>query len=477
MKAILYALLLSIPHICLSNPSWLPIHPGYKYHYVLSDSVNRHLNSDLQNASTIRVMSSVQTNGVQICQLNTVLDKSTLRYRQPQFLQREMVIRDNGVIHFRNPKSIVVKTNTTIGESWLLDTLAGVTATQIATLQETLYGQTDSVRIFLLSSGDTIRLAKVHGLIQYPYQYGSDIYFRQVGISGLKKGFVPPDFLDCYDFEPGDRFEYRKSITNPYGGTNTVSQFSIIKRDDSFESGIRYEVKGFSRVTQIDHGNRTISYRKFEELKQDESEYRHLNYYNREGILNPQLSTVSAITTSYFMGHPDLISKEINIHDSQPMLCGNPSETDTLCCAYCDYPPSVQRQYLHGKGLGLISKWIGESEYTLSEELIAVKKKDFSFGEFTPVPELTENGESPSNTIVYPNPARNEVSITMTQYDQNSTLVLSDSRGCILAERSFSSGATLNMDMTNYAPGLYFYLIRDKAGRANGYGKIVKRSF
>lgn len=466
-----------MPTICMPNSSWLPVNPEYKYHFVLNDSINQHLNPHLQFAGTIRVLSSFQANGAEVCQLNTIFDKTTLLYRQPQFLQREMVIRENGDVHFHNPESILIKTKTTNGQSWMLDTLAEVTATQIAVVQEALYGQPDSVRIFLLSSGDTMRLAKVYGLIQFPFQYGSGIYYQQAGVSGLERGFVPPDFFDCYDFEPGDRFEYRKSVSHAYGGTNTISQFSVIRRDDSYEGGIRYEVEGYSRVNNIDHGNSRITYHQFDELIQEESEYNHLNYFNREGIIEPRFSTVSAVKTGFFMELPHIITKGIQIHDTQPRLCDLPTDPNALCCDNCEYPPAEQRQYLHGKGLGLIYKSIYDDEYTLEEELVAVRKKDFSFGEFSRIGGLAEDDEAPVNSWSFPNPARNDVWIIMAPYDPNSTLVLLDSKGQVLMERSFLNDAQIHIDLTNYAPGMYFYFIRDEAGKATGHGKIVKSGF
>ncbi|MEO0473482.1 MAG: hypothetical protein AAF206_27970, partial [Bacteroidota bacterium] len=130
-------------------------------HYLHRDADG--LYSDSLSAHVIRVMAD---NG-QSWDLNTIIDYERQRIDAPQFLLRTIDhLADR--IWFHDPGSFVLLTQTEVGQQWLFDTTAQVMALHERTSIETIYEQQDSVRLILLSTGDSIRWSQNYGLLQFP---------------------------------------------------------------------------------------------------------------------------------------------------------------------------------------------------------------------------------------------------------------------------------------------------------------------
>ena len=66
----------------------------------------------------------------------------------------------------------------------------------------------------MLSSGDTLILSKNYGIIRFPERYGTQQYYRQIGIKGPEKGFRFPSAKEVFSFSIGDKFEYKTANIN-----------------------------------------------------------------------------------------------------------------------------------------------------------------------------------------------------------------------------------------------------------------------
>lgn len=161
----------------------------------------------------------------------------------PHFLQKTLTISPGDRYHFSDTGSVVLLAAAQVGESWMWDTLANVTAMVHAAEKTTLWGQEDSVKTLLLSTGDTVRLAKGLGLLQFPEGYQAGRYFRLKGIQHAKLGITLPTVKDIYDLEVGDRFEY--SIYNSqYSDYEDITrQYTILSKTQT-PLGVSYSVSG-----------------------------------------------------------------------------------------------------------------------------------------------------------------------------------------------------------------------------------------
>src|SRR6186713_2375289 len=152
----------------------------------MNDKFNYRLDSDEVISATIWA-DSVDWNGSDsVFYLNRVLCDSCATFiggpnpwcdscyglkNQPQFMQRKSVVSASGMVNFRDTNNIVLNTLAALNDTWLFDSVQSISATVLAISQDSVFGNTDSVKTLLLTTGDTVKLSKSYGLLQFPNGY------------------------------------------------------------------------------------------------------------------------------------------------------------------------------------------------------------------------------------------------------------------------------------------------------------------
>jgi len=260
-------LFLSLLSLSVTAQNWQPINKGWHYNY-------RFNNANLVT-NTILVDSAKAIGADSIFYLNRILldcdtchaanfgtqyncDSCFVLGNQPQFLQRTIIKKQNGIYQFKDTGNIVLPTLAALNTTWLFDSLWNISATVTSINIETILGATDSVKTILLSSGDTIKFSKNFGITLYPYKYGRNKYHRLSGIEQLHIGEHVPNFWDFNNFSAGDIFYYHYDNYS-YSGTVTPYQdhydtkATFLYKQDT-DSGFSYTVKVVTSGSSISYG-------------------------------------------------------------------------------------------------------------------------------------------------------------------------------------------------------------------------------
>lgn len=236
------------------SQDWQAVHIGWRYNYRLDQGNTV--------AATIWVDSAKVVSGDSVFYLNRIVshcdtchatlgganpcDSCYELINQPQFLQGKITALANGDFYFSDTSHIALHPNDSL--AWLFDTTANITAIVSNTHYESVFNNADSVRVILLSSGDTIKVSKQHGILLFPRKYGQNSYYKLVGIEGPNLGEKVPGFWDFFDFNVGDVFRYEDYFANWGWGTQSHSfdQYSITSKSVFFPDSIVYGISGFT---------------------------------------------------------------------------------------------------------------------------------------------------------------------------------------------------------------------------------------
>ncbi|OFX18273.1 MAG: hypothetical protein A2033_17650 [Bacteroidetes bacterium GWA2_31_9] len=229
------------------SQNWKPINKGDIYNFKIDT------NTIITN--TIWV-DSVSTNGNDsIYHLNRIAHECDtcnipyyspiLNINYPQFLQKKVRFRDNGIFIFSDTSTFVLKSLANINDTWIFDTINNINATISSQYSASYFGITDSFKTILLSTGDTIVLSKSFGIIQFPYHYNSDIYYKLFGIENRNLGIKVPNFWDIFNFNVGDVFQYKGSSGNP-GGNDFWTYKFIINSKSTTDSSYIYNISYYT---------------------------------------------------------------------------------------------------------------------------------------------------------------------------------------------------------------------------------------
>lgn len=233
---------------CMVAQDWNPLHPNWVYYYQTVDPTG--VFSDSLNPYPLRILESDGDTFF----LNKILrfevgpQKRDL-VNQPLFLQKKVVQLSDGGLVFEDTTSFYIAPVES-QMPWIFDASRGITADVEALIATTTYGQPDSVRILILSTGDSILQSKSFGYLKFPDLYGPQDYYVQVGIAGPDLGRRPPTYQELVLFDIGDVLEYHTMDWTGYkdifpGGyyryDTTISQYEII---DTMHTalGINYQV-------------------------------------------------------------------------------------------------------------------------------------------------------------------------------------------------------------------------------------------
>ncbi len=214
MKQLAISLYSLLAFTSLFSQSWQLVNPTYAYHYV------EHF-ADGSESDSLKAL-SIWTDSIEgdTSWLNNTSEIHELtgfeavynpfRYYQlefPHFLQRKYIHSADGVQGFSDPDTLRFLP---LGSPlpWLMDPQAGIQVLSEFLYAQNTYGEADSIRQLVLSSGDTVLLSKNYGVLRFPLSYGDSTFYRQIGVSGPDAGHTFPSIKEIISFSIGDKFEY-----------------------------------------------------------------------------------------------------------------------------------------------------------------------------------------------------------------------------------------------------------------------------
>ena len=204
----------------LYSQNWSVFNKNYRYNY-------RYDNSSIVT-NVLFADTFLLTGGDTILKLNRVVAKCTGSYcptstvvlsgndnyiiNMPQFLQKEIIIKPN-YIRLNDTIKLNIFPTCTLGAVWKFDSLNNVNITCINIIQQTNFGVSDSVKILLVNTSDTLKLSKNFGILQWPQLYSQNKYYKLTGVE-LASTYSPtamfgervPNAWDFYDYNIGDEF-------------------------------------------------------------------------------------------------------------------------------------------------------------------------------------------------------------------------------------------------------------------------------
>ncbi|MEO8087131.1 MAG: T9SS type A sorting domain-containing protein [Bacteroidota bacterium] len=407
----------------------------------------------------------------------------------PQFFQRQTNVSSLGIVNFRDTGNIVINTLAALNDSWLFDSLQNITATVIAVATDSVFGNFDSVKTILLTSGDTIKLSQNFGVLQYPHHYGLNSYYRLAGIEGRGLGAQVPKFTDFFNFNVGDMFEFEISdYTWECHPQEEIFKYSIINKQ---VNGSQYEftIQGIKLIHDwtIDNLNCiphnyywTSLYNNFIVTYYDSASH-VTNRFNKEYfILNNQVPELDIPC----YGNLDSINDHVRMFlDSNGVIqksfgiAGLPGPYNWSYYFNLNYsndilnPGGLGDAYqsysmVYTFGLGVTAKTYSSCfEPWYEEHLTAYRKNGDTVGVFTSDSVLTV-GLKEYNFIsqirISPNPASTSFSI-YTSSEGEAQISITNLQGQILKTESiFSDHAEINV--TDIENGLYFVRIKTADG-------------
>ena len=402
----------------------------------------------------------------------------------PQFFQRQVSVSAAGIVNFRDTGNVVVNPFAALNDSWLFDSIWNVNATVIDVATDSVFSFVDSVKTILLSSGDSIKLSKNFGIIQYPFHYGLNSRYHLTGIEGRNLGEQVPKFADFFNFNIGDMFEYRDNsyfyegctgLINDFQGCRIIRKYSITNKSISGDT-ISYQLTGFRikycyalgmpwiRDTCFDLINESKTYI-------DSSDH-FTNKYNREFLdLDYRLPRDTFIFYKIFDG----VRMRVDSNSVLTKSFGAQSLgysfyyydtllspfSDTLTNAYfgdvyCSYTGTFR------VGLGMTDHAVGGCfEGSYEEHLLAYRKNNDTVGVFTPDSVFTVGLNEPgyiSPILIYPNPSSTIISVHLP-CEEYAEIQLTDVQGKILVNESLT-GNNSELDISHFENGLYFLLVK-----------------
>ena len=380
---------------------------------------------------------------------------------QPQFLEKEMVALPGGVCFFNNPGGFVLKSLAEVGDSWLFDTTAAVTAQVTGKSFQMIFGQWDSVKTITLSSGQSIQLSKNNGIIAFPV-FGQNSQYLLEGIAGRNTGILLPGFMEIYDFQPGDVFQYRfKQISLVIGGGSVALVKKRVLSRDSTALGYSYEIEKLTMSWPESMngipGPVSHHYDIFTSYYTD-SDSNICNYYPGRMVMDPlhyDDDFVSFMTITPDTGQ--VISRIVGAPDN--FLYYNYG-TDTL---FRSYAALFSDKY--STGLGAVAYIEDGFEWYTHNLLIGYVKNGDTTGIVYPDDFILENvaqTEREQSITVFPIPAHNKVNLRLQ--DSNSRIVSlevysSDGRK-MPGFRDQDLAESVGVDVSALLPGMYHLVVK-----------------
>jgi hypothetical protein len=200
-KTVVAAIFIIAFNLKIHSQNWVSYNPKNTCHYSTSSS--------FADIYTIKTDSIKVINSDTVFYLNKLSDpilfRGSNRYKS-SFLLNNMSVKDKFMI-FKDTIEYIFKINSKIGDSWTFDSLNSIKARIDTIVIDTIFNQQDSIKIIVLSTKDTIRLAKKFGIVSFKIP-NKGIKYNLIGIENIGLGIKIPGFYDFFNFDIGDVFEY-----------------------------------------------------------------------------------------------------------------------------------------------------------------------------------------------------------------------------------------------------------------------------
>ncbi|MCB2201226.1 T9SS type A sorting domain-containing protein [bacterium] len=219
-------------------------------------------NYKAQNASLISnciwIMDTIVDNDTMFV-LNKIAKKSVsdpnkLIRNQQQFFQNEIIKKENGEYIFSGNNTYVLKTHSSLDETWLFDTLNNLTAKTVETSTGNIFGVMDSVKIFQLLNDEVptnweIKLSKNYGILKFP-NFDSTGHYNLCGFQNDTMGEQIVGYWDIVDYAVNDVYEFHGRDANGSNGyiENFIKKYTITSKE-LLEDSIKYTIQGMYYVS------------------------------------------------------------------------------------------------------------------------------------------------------------------------------------------------------------------------------------
>ncbi len=447
-----------------------------------TDKFNFRLDGDNIISSTVWV-DSIQTNGNDsIYFMNRVVCDSCIvivngpmwgsdscygSKNAPTFLQRTIHFKDS-VYNLVDTGNIIILPFSNLNDIWLYDSVWNVNAQVVDVKVDSVFSSIDSVKVILLSTGDTIEISKNNGILVFPFSYGSGIHYRLVGIEGRNVGEMVPKFHDFFNFDIGDRFEYHIDGGYPECHYWEIKQYTVTSKNVIGDT-IRYDISVIKERMETPHswmgGCAGYWYGRYNDVIEFIDSASHLtNLYNLQSyhigydlwnMLPCVYSDSSFDGVRMSLDGNNIISKSFGF---VTLSSGNYAfysqinhNSDTLLIS--QFPHHATYKVGLGQTEHMVSSCFegGESGY-----LAAYTKGNTTVGVFSDSTAilLNANNMKEYSTGVYPNPVNDKLFIHQTKHG-NLQVNIYNSYGALVKEKNtFSISDFIQVD--DLPEGIYF---------------------
>lgn len=437
--------------------NWKLVNRDEKYNYINKD-----------NYYTISTDSVKEIHGDSVLYLNKVTKKvrkftGNLYYylpKQSQFFFSRIIYKPDYVIMQENDSvKYIIKPHAKLDDTWVFDSLHNNIAQVISVSTSSIFGNIDSIKVIKVGISERIILSKNYGILKFPLFDSLPEHVTLVGIEGRNAGVVLPKFNEFYDFNVGDVFYYKLFKNNGRQGTEQADKKVTIKSKLIQGNKSTYTFEYYDKwVTNNWNGIKTTyHYAKDSVISYTDSASDYLNKYPNDPLGKPM---------------PTWKDKPIHVNNDATWQTITKSYTDnSFCVAKNDtleeqngigcvgsFPPKEGRK--HGKGLGciLFYDWSfgGIVDYSTEEKLTGCIKNGKTIG--TIIPDsifLSVTSLNASTSVkIYPNPAKNSITIENMANKGNQHVYIYDVRGDLVMECQINSKTEINI--SSLSNGMYF---------------------
>jgi hypothetical protein len=393
----------------------------------------------------------------------------------PHFLQREMLVRPEGVAVLYDPASFEIHTLASLNDTWTYDTATGEQATVTSASLGEVLGEPDSLKFISLANGGSIVLSKAHGIVSYPSGNG-DANYELIGIGGADIGTRVPSLNEVFNFQPNDEFIYENHLLDLGGDCyDSVFKIKINSRTDYLDS-IVYNTTQLHRYHSYSCSNPQLgsqigSYMLQQDVAFRKSDLQHLEMaapgaLAAEAPIYPLYSEILDNTYvrckvyTYSGRQAVTFGQDHYLDYAQTELPTCPTfipavgqSIDTVHMVYGGLCVQAYSSFVEGLGRTFDYKNNGfESEYT--EWLTGALVQGVEIGDYREDAYfITAVNELDGATIsLYPNPAEDEVMLTLS--DIYRTVSVTDMNG-VLVMRVALSGLQNTIAIDDLDSGTY----------------------
>lgn len=416
------------------------------------------------------------------------LDLLANQLNYPSFFADWISVEESGrkwILHRGNEQ--VLYPQAALGMSWVYNELNGVEAEILAIEEEEIWGEVDSVKTILLSTGDRIKLSKRFGILVFPVEHNT---FRQLGIKVFGESFGETliGFDEIFNFEIGDQFE--RLYGNIYGpGFHEYQRERIeITEKEQGNDYFTYSIRGVL-LDFYDTGDQhsTVDTFYIDTIRNyNRNEYRFLEHGSYEAV-KINNSSFSYGVISFSNASSLCVDSNIKIKknpDPYWQFFHAPSVTapDSLVCIFpCQQsqPPGHKYQ-TYAKGLGLTQDG---STYTAmtNELLIAATTTEIHCDFFNISDELfysdpvstDEVNDNPLNVQYYPNPVQKSLTVKIGGNGQFRVCIY-DGVGTLISSQNVFGGKEKILSTHQLMPGYYRIIIMNSGGQYMKNGSFIK---